>query len=265
MGEIKKRMGEPSGGDSSFPVWWAEDLASGQVFAEASMGFFGNVEYNKRDDDIVVKTVTKHPVLATLGCQLGGWSVGSETIMSGSLRLIAKKPSWIFDKLDFAVNNPAPVICVEGDASDSQVISELREAGIESAEIIRTQEDSLAQYINVPARAIETAIFRLMFLAEDKFNEFKITKATSNVTAKFGLGDPAADLNDAIRYDGQVTLMGDFGGFKDFETIVTKNTGFYDSKFGEVMRESGSVANCPLELFSVAELTIIDSGHTKAF
>ncbi len=85
------------------------------------------------------------------------------------------------------------------------------------------------------------------------------------MTTSIDLKNPAADLNDAIRFNGAVTLSGDFGGFKEFDQLVTKNTKFGHEKFGDVMKEFGSVAKCPLGLFSIGKLTIVDAGRTRVY
>ena len=253
---------EPEG-TKAFPIYRANTMEYGKVFAEASMGFLGNVEYNVKQDVLTVKTSTNKPVLATIGCQLAGWTLG-DTMMSGPLRMRVKKPPFIFDKIDFGMVPKLPnVLCVEGDAPEASVINELVGNGIESAEIIWTGENDPTQFINVPARAIEIALFRLFFLTD--INNFRINKATSTVQTSVHKDNLNTELNDAIRFNGNVTLMGDFKGFRDFEPIVTKHAGLKDQKFETVMRETGCVANCPIELFSVSQLTVIDQGKTRVF
>ncbi len=263
MPNISELVKESPEGTRAFPIWRADSIAMGKVFAEASMGFLGRVEQTVKDNKIIVKTSTERPVLATLGCQLAGWTLG-ETMISGPLRMRVKKPSFVYEKLDFGRVPELPdIACVEGDASTTSIINEMVDCGVERAEILLTDENSEAQYVNVPARAIEIALFRLMFLAD--LNQFKIAKAMSTVTASLGAENPGTELNDAIRFSGKVTLIGDFKGFREFEPIVTKNAGLADQKFESVMRETGCVAECPLELFSVAQLTVMDGGKTRVY
>jgi hypothetical protein len=49
------------------------------------------------------------------------------------------------------------------------------------------------------------------------------------------LKNPSSELNDAIRSTGSVTLSGDFGGFKDFDPIVTRNAGYADKTFDQLL------------------------------
>jgi methenyltetrahydromethanopterin cyclohydrolase len=250
-------------GTKQFPIYKANTLESGKAFAEASMGFLGAVEYGLKGNELIVRTTTIRPVLATMGCQLAGWTVG-DTMISGSVRLVAKKPSSIFEKINFGlVPKLHRVACVEGGAPQDEIISELKSNKIEYADILWTREDSMAQYVNIPARAIETAIFRLFFMTD--LNKFRIRRAISTVTTTIDLKTPATELNDAIRFNGNVMLSGDFGGFKEFEEIVTSNTKFASDKFGDVMKEYGSVADCPLGLFSIGKLTIVDAGKTRVY
>lgn len=250
-------------GDEKFPIYRANTIAAGRVFAEVSMGLFGRVEHRQNGHELSVKVFTQKPVLAALGCQLAGWTFGNSMI-SGPLRLKVMKPGFIFKKINFGALPKIPnLACVEGNAKPDEIIAELTNNGITSAEILLTSEDSKAQFVNIPARAIEIALLRLFFLAD--LNKFKITKAVSSVTANLSSKNLISDLNDAIRFNGHVTLMGSFGGFKEFDQIVTKNTGFADEKFETVMKERGSIADCPVDLFSVAHLTVVDTGKTKVY
>jgi len=263
MPNVSELVKERPEGTKAFPIFRANSLEMGKVFAEASMGFLGRVEHATKGHELIVKTSTNRPVLATLGCQLAGWTLSS-TMISGPLRMRVKKPSFIYDKLDFQGAPKLPdIACVEGDASPTSIINEMVDNGVERAEILLTDEGSPAQYINIPARAIEIALFRLFFLTD--LNQFKITKAMSTVNAPLKVDNPSTELNDAIRFRGKVTLIGDFNGFRDFQPILTKNAGLADQRFETVMRETGSVANCPLELFSVSQLTVIDNGKTRVY
>lgn len=263
MARISELTTEEPEGTKAFPIFRANSLEMGKVFAEASMGFLGTVEYALKDSQLTIKTTTTRPILATLGCQLAGWTLG-DTMISGPLRMKVKKPGFIYEKLDFGEVPPLPrIACVEGDASPTSIITELVDKEIESAEILWTTEDSPTQFINIPARAIEIALFRLFFLTD--LNKFKIHKASSTVTVPLTKEASSSELNDAIRFNGKVMLIGDFGDFRDFDPVVTKNTGFEEKKFGDVMKETGCVANCPIELFSVAQLTVMDKGKTRAF
>ncbi len=264
MPKISELIREHPEGTRTFPIWRANSLEMGKVFAEASMGFLGQVQHTLRDGRLIVTTSTSHPVLATLGCQLAGWTLEEGTMISGPLRMKVRKPSFIYDMLDFGSVPKLPdIACVEGSASPTSIINEMVENGLKGAEILLTDEASEAQYINVPARAIEIVLFRLMFLTD--LNGVRISKAISRVIAPLETDNPGIGLNDAIRFNGHVTLIGDFKGFREFEPIVTKNAGFADQKFETVMRETGCVANCPLELFSVAKLTVIDNGKTRIY
>lgn len=263
MPQIDRVLRQRPEGSSEFPIYRISTLEAGKLFAEASMGFLGKVEYGKTARGIMVRTSTIDPVLATLGCQLAGWTVG-DTMISGPLRILARKPSFIFDRLD--IGEPPrlqSVACVEGDAPIDSVIGELKANGVESADILVTDQNSPAQFVNIPARAIEIALFRLFLLTD--INKFRITRAISTVTAPMKTGDLSSELNDSIRFDGRVTLMGDFSGFHDFETLVTRNTPFSKKNFAEVIKSCGSIAKCPPELFSVSQLTVVDSGKTKSF
>ena len=122
MAKISDIVSEKPEGTKSFPIYRAETLEMGKVFAEASMGFLAEVGYGVKGSKITVKTETDQPVLATLGCQLAGWTLG-DVMISGPLRIKAKKPSFIFEKIDFGQIPDLPnVACIEGETSDGAVM-----------------------------------------------------------------------------------------------------------------------------------------------
>jgi len=263
MVTISKLVSEKPEGTKAFPIFRANSVEMGKIFAEASMGFLGKVGYGINSGVLTVKTTTDKPVLATLGCQLAGWTLG-DTMISGPVRMKVKKPNFIFDKINFGKVPKLPdVACVEGDTTPNSIITELEDNKVESAEILWTDPESPSQFINVPSRAIEIALFRLSFLTD--LNNLKIKEAMSTVVTSTQKDNISSELNDAIRFNGKVTLIGDFDGFRDFEPIVTKHAGLADQKFETVIKETGCVANCPLELFSVSQLTVIDNGKTRVF
>jgi methenyltetrahydromethanopterin cyclohydrolase len=261
----KSLKGYKAEGTKRFPVYRMNSIESGKIFAEASMGSLGRVDYGVSGSQITIKTTIENPVLATLGMQLAGWCVDS-AMVSGPIRLRAKKPSFIFDKLRFEDIPDLPNVgCIEGDANPTTLINKLLASDIKEAALLWTTEKSYAQLINIPARACEIAIFRLFNLTD--LNKIKIDKAWSTVRASISFkGDPSSYLNDCIRFDGEVVLQGDFAGFKDFPGIVTKNTKYADQTFEEIMKKAGGIKDCPMEAFSVGKLTIIDPKRkTKTF
>lgn len=262
--------------DSRFPLYWAKTLQEGRVFAEASMGFLGSVTYKISGDVITVKTSTNYPLLASLGCQMAAWT-REKLLISGPVRWLAKRPAAIYEGIateKSSRNWPAggevpPIACVEGCSQEGieedmeRIKSELQGAGIKKAEIICIIHGSEAQIINILSRAIEVALLRLSLLTP--LNNLKIKEALSTVKANYNSEDIENEMNDAIRLYSHVTLLGDFHGFKNFGPIITANSIFRDQSFAEVVRKYKSIAKCPLELFSVKKLTVMDREKTWVF
>lgn len=246
-----------------FEFYELNSLEHGKVFSEASMGFLAGVDYGLRGDQITVKVETTKPVLATLGCQLAGWIIG-DAMLSGPLRARVRKPEFIFDKIKHVKIPKLPdVVCVEGVFEREDLVDKLRAEGIDSAQILYTENNSKTQFVNILARTIEIALFRLSFLTD--LSDIKISEALGTVTTSIEKEDLNVELNDSIRYNSAVTLIGDFGGFREFEPIVTSHSGFADQTFKTILAERGSIARCPIEVFSVSRLTVIDNGKTRAY
>jgi|GEM_PF-2045916 len=252
-------------GTKEFPAYVMSDLEGGKLFAEASMGFLGDVKY-KLDMGrfLTVETKIKDPVLATLGMQLAGWIVDG-TMLSGPLRLKVKKPSFIFKQFDFKYEGNLPrIICVEGTATPEQLAKALGAQGIKSARLLYIDPNSHAQLVNVLARACEVALFQIGHKKD--LNRFEITQAESKVKIEIPEeGDMSLYLNEMIRLNAQVTLEGDFGGERKFANAVTRTSKYSGKTFSDIVSKAGGIDKISPEAFTVGELKIVDAGKTYAF
>jgi methenyltetrahydromethanopterin cyclohydrolase len=253
--------GHKIGGTKEFPIYQLKDFEGGKIFAESSMGFLGKVDYSAYGREIIVKTTISKPVLATLGMQLAGWAFG-DAMISGPVRLMAKKPGFIFNKLRFEELEVPPIACIEGNFETEELLKELKGNEFPEAKILWIQENSMPQFVNIPSRACECVIYQMFNLFD--LNETQIEKASSICKAKSDVvGSISSNLNDSLRYNTEVILEGNFGEGKDFSKLVTKNTKYADKSFLEILKSAGGIHKVDLEAFSVARLTIIDTKKHK--
>ena len=249
------------GGTKEFPIYQMKDYEGGKIFAEASVGFLGRIDYSVNDKEITVKTTISKPILATLGMQLAGWAFG-DAMISGPVRLLAKKPGFIFDKLEFEELDALPIACVEGNFETEDLLKELKNNEFSEVKILWIRENSMPQFVNIPASACECVIYQMFNLFD--LNEIQIDKASSITRAKLDLvGSISSNLNDSIRYNTEVILEGNFGEGRDFSRMVTKNTKYANKSFLEILKGAGGIHKIDIEAFSVARLTIIDTQKHK--
>ncbi|MBN2518530.1 MAG: hypothetical protein JXB14_06785 [Candidatus Altiarchaeota archaeon] len=255
LGELLKDYKKE--GTRDFPLYKLDDLKGGKIFAEASMGFLGHVDYYVSGNEITVKTSIKEPVLSALGMQLAGWSFG-KAMISGPIRLIARKPKFIFDKLRLENPGLPPIACIEGPFESNILVKDLKMNGIQNAIILSIGENSKPQYINIPARACEIALFRILHLFD--LNDFRIDKASSVCRSRLDfVGGTSSNLNDSLRYNSEVVLEGKFPKDKNLSPIVTKNTKYANKSFLKIVKDAGGIHKVDIEAFSVAGLSMVDA------
>jgi len=255
----KYKIGEISG----FSIYSMNDLEGGELFAEASMGFLGEVgvDVDKKKDSIEVTCKTTQPIFATLGMQLAGWKSGG-FMLSGPARFLAKKPGFIFDRINFDESVMPAIACLEGEGDIDEVVKDLESNGIFGGRILIIEENSPAQAVNVCSRAIEVVMYRMMDMGLFDRNGVKAFVDSAESTVKCDLkefedGLDSNSLNDCLRFNGNVTLKGriEHTSLKKIREIETKNTIFKNKKFGDILKESGGdLYKVNLSAFSVGSL-----------
>lgn len=222
-------------------------LAHGRLFALASMGFLGSVDVREKNKRIAVSTKISNPVLACLGMQMG-WPVG-ESLISGPVRLLAKKPSSVFEAYGFSESDTKTVVCVEGRSEEA--MKKVAALGVKESAILKLGSGDRGQFVNIAARAVETVLFRL-FLKRAKLS-LKSAEGVCEVPQEFE-GDIVSHVNECIRRNGRVVLHGS----------VSKNPGFVETErsklggkpFAELLREYGGIHRMSPEAFTVSEVSI---------
>jgi methenyltetrahydromethanopterin cyclohydrolase len=250
-------------GDDSFPLYKLSTPQEGKIFAEASMGFLGDVNYQIEGETLFVQTTIKKPITATLGLQLAGMVIDG-SILSGPLRMRLRTPSFIYDKLDIETVKEPDLICLEGNIGHSILTQKLREKGVEAATVLSIDQKSPAHAINIMARACEVAIFRLFNLFD--ISKFDISVAESSGSAVLTpTGEYSPHFNDAIRFASTVTLHGDFADVKDFSKAVTSGTKFADMSFSEIELKCGGIDKMDLDAFTISKLILKSEKGEEVF
>lgn len=222
-------------------------LEHGRLFALASMGFMGSVDFREKNGALAVKARISNPALACLGMQMG-WPVG-ESLISGPVRLLAKKPDSVFKAYDFAESDAKTVVCVEGRSED--VMKRLAPLGIRESAVLKLGPGDKGQSVNIAARAIEVVMMRL-FTKKAKFS-LKSAESVCEVPLEFE-GDIVSHVNECLRRNARVTLHGSVQ--KGVKFIETEKSKFRDKQFGELLKKAGNVRKIGTEAFTVSEVSV---------
>ena len=225
--------------------------------AEASMGGSGEVKIDR--NQINVK-INKHPAIATMSCQLAGWSIridGKNKLGSGPARILAQKPKDVIDRIGYHEHSDRAALVLETDVlPDKKTCLEILEKTKSKELIIAAfRGDSRIGLINVISRVVETALFRLYNLGYDIK---RVVSCEGTAPIPKLSEDVMFVSNDAIIYGGSVTLK-----TMDWDEKLTKKTvsnasKVYGRTFKEIFLEAGDFYKIDPDIFAPAKLTIID-------
>ncbi len=222
-------------------------LEHGRLFSLASMGFMGSVDFREKNMALTVKAHISNPALACLGMQMG-WPVG-ESLISGPVRLLAKKPDSVFKAYNFAESGSKTVVCVEGRSED--VMKKLVPLGIRESAVLKLGREDRGQLVNIASRAIEAVMMRL-FTKKAKFS-LKSAESVCEVPLEFE-GDIVSHVNECLRRNAGVTLHGAVP--KGIKFVETEKSKFRDKPFSELLKKAGNIRNIGTEAFTVSEVSV---------
>lgn len=233
----------------------AEKLAP--VIAESSMGLLGKVKVN---EDGIKVDIKEHPGIATLGCQLAGWSIptkGGSALGSGPARIPAKKPRDIIEAIGYKETSEKTALILETDRLPEQETLEGLPKAAGSGRMIMAafRGDSHIGLVNVLARVVEMALFRLNFL------EYDVTRieSASGLVPMPDEGD-AFSANDAIIYQGSVTIGTRGWDEKLSAKAVSSASESYGQRFRTVYEAAGrDFYRIDPAVFAPAELKVTDT------
>lgn len=230
--------------------------------AKASTGDLANIEII---EDVLHIQIDKDPAIATLGCQLAGWSIkinGKDGLGSGPARIPAKRPRVFVDKLNYIESSEKVALVLETDLlPNEEVLREVLAKTCGNELIVAAfRGDSNVGGINILSRVVEMAFFRLDHLG---FDTLKIEKASGDVTLP--KSQDVFDLNDAIRYNGSVTIETRGWDPTLTEKTVSASSRSYERGFREIFDETGNFYDIDPDVFTPAELNVVDLDTGKEY
>lgn len=224
--------------------------------AEASMGGLGTVRIH---DNHVHVEIPKNPAIATMSCQLAGWAIrinDERKLGSGPARILARKPREVIDKVGYYEISEKAALLLETDKlPDERICSLLNELNARNLIIGAFSDDSGVGILNILSRIVEVALFRLDALGYDVR---KVISATGTVPIPKNLGEIMFTSNDAIIYGSSVVLNVDGWNPRLTDKAVSSSSKFYGKRFKELFQKAGDFYNIDPEIFSPAELKVVD-------
>ncbi|MDM0103514.1 methenyltetrahydromethanopterin cyclohydrolase [Variovorax sp. J22R24] len=259
-------------------------VAAGLLVGEICMGGLGQVTL--RPDGLEgwpswIEVHSAQPVLACLGSQYAGWSLGASkeetggkkffSLGSGPARALATKET-LFDELGYRDRADAGVLVLEVDRPPPQVIIDklLRDCHLSAKglTLVLTPTTSLAGTTQVVARVLEVALHKAHQLGFDLGNIVG-GAGTAPLPAPSRDGVEAMGrTNDAILYGGRVHLAvrGDDAAARELATrLPSGNSSDYGRSFADIFKAAEfDFYKIDGALFAPAEVWVsnLDSGNT---
>ena len=237
----------------------------GLSIADASMGLLGKTSIK---EGMLTVEISKNPVIATLGCQLAGWSVeieGKKRLGSGPARILARKPGKMIDAAGYAESSDKAALILEtnnlpGEEDCKRILEETKAKEIIIAAF---REDSAIGLINVLARVVEVGLFRLHNIGYDTK---KILWAKGTVPIPPLGKDIMYTSNDAIIYRGTVSMEADGWDTALTDKAVSKTSSSYGKSFKEIFQEAGGdFYKIDPGIFAPAQIKIKDLRSAKSY
>jgi len=234
-----------------------DDIAHsvGCVVAAASMGGLGEASIK---EGVLSVSIPKDPALATLGCQLAGWHITMREgfgFVSGPGRLCARKPRELMERLGFSEDSERVAAVLEADSLPDRESLEkiLEKCGGLNLTLAAFRGSSKAGIINILARVVETAFFRLDLLG---FDTREVASAAGSVTFP-GFDVSPEEAVDLIRFGGKVEIAGACVDEDIQKKCITAGTEVADERYAEAFSKAdGDFHKISPEFFSVAGLSV---------
>ncbi|MDD5111720.1 MAG: methenyltetrahydromethanopterin cyclohydrolase [Candidatus Altiarchaeota archaeon] len=213
-----------------------EGMQSGVIAAKASTGSLADVRIV---GDKVEVSIPGQVALATLGCQMAGWAIKTDSgcmMASGPGRILARKPKTTFEKIGYDEQSSQAALILEAgtlpDAQTCQYILEKTKAN--EAVLAVFPGDSAAGLVNVLARVVELAVYRLDYLGYD-VNNILSAEGSVKIPKEKGM----CEANDAVIYNSKVKLEVKEWDERLTQKCTSKAAACHGKKFKEIYQQAG--------------------------
>ncbi|RJS85247.1 methenyltetrahydromethanopterin cyclohydrolase, partial [Candidatus Bathyarchaeota archaeon] len=256
-------------------------LQAGKAITEICLGGLGVVNLTYMNyGDILLPTIsvyTDWPVIATLGSQFAGWHIkvnGYSAIASGPARALALKPKSIYKEISYKDQAEAAVIVLEASKiPPSEVIryiSSKCNVDVNALTIIVVPTSSLAGFVQVSGRIVETGIHRLFMLGM-KPEAFISAYGFAPIMPVHPDTDEAMGrMNDALLYGGVTSYFVAYDNDEKLQDLVknavSSSSKVYGKPFVEIFRDADfDFYKIDPNIFAPASLTVNNVISGKVF
>ncbi len=247
----------------------------GIMYVQVSMGGLAGV--NVQIDEIkgiltpFVWVYTDHPALACLGCQKAGWKIELDdfkAMASGPARALALKPKETYELIEYEDDTEYAIVTLEADRLPNEDVMEYIakecDVDVEETYALVAPTRSIVGSIQISARVIETALFKMVQLGYDpKLVRNAIGKAPIAPIKENDLRAMGA-TNDSIIYYGSVYLT-----IEKYDEILknlpSDTSPNYGKPFHEIFQKAGNFYNIDPNVFAPALVVINDVSSGKTY
>lgn len=213
-----------------------DGLRMGVIAAQASTGGLADITPSANTLRV---SIPRNVALATLGSQMAGWAIptGNGCAMaSGPARILARKPKSIFQRIRYTEESPKTALILETDRlPDKKTLEYIaNETKASDITIAAFKGNTHAGLINVLARVVELAVYRLDFLGYD-VNSILSAKGTVPIPKTMDM----CEANDAVIYHSRVKLEVTEWDNTLTEKCTSKTAACYGKKFKEIYQQAG--------------------------
>ncbi len=223
-------------------------LEAGVMFSRVCMGGLAHIrtgreEYGGLTLD-TVKVETYQPAVACLASQKAGWNIKGEgffSLGSGPARILAKKPKETFERVGYTEESDEAVICLEASKYPPEAVCDdiAKACGIssEGLYVLIARTACPVSSVQISARMVETAIFRLDHLGVDT-RGIKMGRGVAPIAPVVGDDNQMMGItNDMVIYGSSVYLETEV----DFqvESLPSLNSDAYGKPFADIFKEAG--------------------------
>jgi len=221
---------------------------AGRLFAMACMGGLAEVEFFLKDYGRItmpsVVVSTSKPAVACLSSQKAGWQIKTHNFFalgSGPARILARKPKSTIEKVGYEERSEVGVIALETGVMPDEEVADLiaKACGIAPARlyIIVARTASIANLVQIAARSVESALFKLDYLGYDA-SKVEHGIGIAPVPPILGNDEKMMGIsNDAIIYGSTVFLY--LGEDVDAEKVPSSSSESYGRPFLDIFKEAG--------------------------
>jgi len=251
-------------------------IEAGLLFTQITLGGLARVQLllpaeGEEAPLLKMQVTTSHPVLATLGCQAASWNINKKGFFgmaSGPGRILAQKPSKVFELIEFREESQKAVLCIETSTyPPDEVIDYLAKkcrVKNENLFLLLVKTASLVEYLQMAARAVELGMFRLV--EQLKYPKERIRHAVGVGIIPPVIAEEEASndrINNALIYGTQLYLIIQSEPSDDLAALsmqmISKASKNYGKRFLEAFKEAGeSFEQFDLSLLAPTEVIIND-------